>query len=70
MCYKSTKFDENRWSHFWENEIFYFFLCELPLILRVAWKRKKQAGDVCKGTLDVEFEQACSVGLGAMLVDG
>ena len=31
---------------------------------------KKQAGDVCKGTLDFGFEQDWSVGLGAMLVDG
>ena len=38
MYYKPTQFDENRWSHFWENEYFNFFLCELPLILRVGWK--------------------------------
>ena len=37
-------------------EILKFFLCELPLILRVARKRKTQAGDICKGTPDIEFE--------------
>ena len=33
-------------------------------------KTKKQAGDVCKGTPDVEFEQDWSFRLGAMLGDG
>ena len=42
MYNKPTKFDENRWSHFWENEILNFFLCELPLILRVNRKRKRK----------------------------
>ena len=41
MYNNRTKIDENRWSHFWENENFkFFFLCELPLILRVDRKRK------------------------------
>ena len=48
-------------------EIFNFFLCELPLILRVDRKRKKRAGDICNGTPDTEFEQDWSVGLGATL---
>ena len=30
---------------------------------------KKQAGDICKGTPDIEFEQNWSVGLGATLGD-
>ena len=30
-------------------EILNFFLCELPLILGVARKRKEQAEDICKG---------------------
>ena len=47
-----------------------FFLCELPLILGVARKRKKQAEDICKGTPDIEFEQDWSVGLGAILAEG
>ena len=45
-------------------------LCELPLILWVARKRKKQAEDMCKRTPDIEFEQDWSVGLGAILADG
>ena len=48
----------------------FFFLCELPLILGVAPKRKEQAEDICKETPDIEFEQDWSVGLGAILVDG
>ena len=36
----------------------------------VAQKRKKQVGDICKGTPDVEFEQDWSFRLGAILVDG
>ena len=36
-----TKIDENRSSHFWKNKIF-FFLCELPSILRVDRKRKNE----------------------------
>ena len=47
-----------------------FFLCELPLILRVDRKRKKKAGDICMVTLDIECERDWSVSLGAMLVDG
>ena len=70
MWIKSTKFDGNRRSHFWDNEKLNFFLCELPLILRVARKRKKPARDICKGTIDIEFEWNCSFGLGAMLGDG
>ena len=33
-------------------------------------KTKKEAGDICKGTLDIEFEQDWLVGLGATLGDG
>ena len=44
-----------------------FFLCELPLILRVI---KKKAGDICKGTLDIECERDWSVSLGATLGNG
>ena len=35
-------------------KILNFFLCELPLILRVDRKRKKPAGDIWKGTLDMD----------------
>ena len=33
-------------------------------------KTKKRARDICKGTLDIEFERDWSVGLGATLGDG
>ena len=44
-------------------------LCELTLILRVGRKWKVWAGDSCKSTLNIEFEQDWSVGLGAALGD-
>ena len=49
-----------------------FSLCELPLILRVALKRKKRARDICKGILyrPIAFEQDWPVGLDATLGDG
>ena len=47
-----------------------FFLCELPLILRVDQKLEKRARDICKGTLDIECERDWPVGIGAMLGDG
>ena len=46
-----------------------FFLCELPLILRVDRKRKKSAKYICKGTLDIECERDWPGGLGATLGD-
>ena len=33
-------------------------------------KLKEQAGDICKETPDIEFEQDWSGGLGAILADG
>ena len=47
-------------------EILIFFLCELPLILGLAQKRKKkkQAEDICRGIPVIEFQQDWSVGLG------
>ena len=30
-------------------------------------KTNKEAGDICKGTLDIEFDRYCSFGLGASL---
>ena len=33
-------------------------------------KTKKRARDICKGTLDIECERDCPVGLGATLGDG
>ena len=41
---------------FEKRKILIFFLCELPLILRIDRKRKKRTGDICKGTPDIEFE--------------
>ena len=32
-------------------------------------KKKKETGNICKGTPDIEFEQDWSVGLGATLRD-
>ena len=50
-------------------KIFNFFLSELPLLLMIDRKRKKQAGVVCKGTLHIECERDWSVDLGATLSD-
>ena len=33
-------------------------------------KTKEQAGDICKGTLNIECERDWSASLGATLVDG
>ena len=50
---------------------FIFFLCELPLVLGVGGKlKKKTARDIYKRTLDIEFEQDQSIGLGSMIGDG
>ena len=43
---------------------------KVPSILRVGKKWKGLAGDNCKTTLNIEFEQDWSVGLGATLGDG
>ena len=57
-------------SSFEKIKIFYFFSCELTLILRVGGKLKKTARDIYKRTPDIEFEQGRSIGLGAKLGDG
>ena len=67
MYNKPTKFDENRWSHFWENEHFFLMWTTLNFEGR---SKKKKAGVICKGTPDTEFQQEWSVGLGATLADG
>ena len=69
MYYKPTEFDENRWSHFWENENFNFFMWT-SLNFDGRSKTKKWAKDICKRTLDIKCERNWSVGLGAMLGDG
>ena len=43
---------------------------KVPLKLRVDQKWKGLAGGNCKTTLNIEFEQDWSVGLGATLGDG
>ena len=48
--------------------LFACFLCKLPLIFSVDRKWKK-AGDICMGTLNIEFEQDWSVGLVVTLGD-
>ena len=40
---------------------------KVPLILRLGRKWKGLAGDNCKWPVNIEFEQDCSVGLGATL---
>ena len=69
MYNKSTKFNENRWGHFSKNENLNFFLCGLPLILRVDRKPKKWAKDIYRGTLGIECERDRPVGSGAKLGD-
>ena len=49
-------------------KIFYFFM-RTSLNFEGGSKTKKRAGDICKGTLDTEFEQDWSVGLGATFSD-
>ena len=68
MDYKSTKCYENRWSSFQKTKIFNFFL--IWTTLHFEGRSKKETGNICKGTPDIEFEQDWSVGLGATLVDG
>ena len=59
MYYKSTKFNENRWSHFLENKI-----------LWVGEEiKKKTARDIYEKTLDIEFERDRSIGLGSTFGD-
>ena len=57
-------------AFFEKMKILNFFLCELPFILRVGQKWKGLVGDNCKTTLNIEFEQDWSVGLGVTLGDG
>ena len=41
MYYKATKFNKKHWSHFWKFFL-HFFLYQLPLILGLGGKLKKQ----------------------------
>ena len=68
MYNKSTKFDEN---YFWKNENFkFFFLMWTTLNFDGRSKMKQRARDICKGTLDIEFERDWSFSLGTALGDG
>ena len=50
-------------------KILNFFLMWTTLNFEGRSKTKKQAGDICKGTLDIECERDRPVGLGATLGD-
>ena len=73
MYNKSTNFDENRKSHFLENENFKIFLTWTTHNFggrsKKEKKREREKGNLCKGTPDIEYEQDRSVGLGATLRD-
>ena len=47
-----------------------FFVMWTTLNFEDRSKTKKQAGDICKGTLDIECDGVWSVSLGATLGDG
>ena len=64
------KFNQNRWSHFSENNFFYFFSCDLSLILGLGGKLKKKARDIYKRTIHIEFERDRLIGLGSTIGDG
>ena len=51
-------------------EILNFLLMWTTLNFNGTSKTKQTAGDICKETLDIKFEQNWSAGLGAMLGDG
>ena len=70
MYYKPTKFNQNRWSHFWENHFFYIFLMWTTLNFRVGGKTKKNVRDICERTLDIDFERDWWVSLGPALGNG
>ena len=51
-------------------KILNFFLMWTTLNFEGRSTTKKRARDICKGTLDIEFEREWSFGLGATLGDG
>ena len=55
---------------FEKRKINFFFLMRTTLNFEGRSKTKKQAGDIRKGTLDIEFERDWSVSLGDMLGEG
>ena len=70
MYYKPTKFNQNRWSHFWENQFFKFFIKWTTLNFKVRVNTKTGVRDICERTLDIDFERDWWVGLGPALRDG
>ena len=62
MYSKPTKFDEIRWSHFWENRNLIIFRLWTTLNFRGRSKTKIQARYVWKRTLHIEFERDWSAG--------
>ena len=70
MYYKPTNLIKNVGATCEKIKIFIFFLMWTTLNFRGRGKlKKKKAWNIYKGTLDIEFEQDWSVGLGAMLDD-
>ena len=69
MYYKSTKFNENRYSYFWEIRNLIFFLMWSTLNFRVRGKTKKTARDIYMRTLYIDFERDRSIGLGSTFGD-
>ena len=58
-------------SNFLENENFKFILMWITLNFEGRSKtEKKEARDICKGTLDIDYERDWSVGWIATLGDG
>ena len=52
---------QNRSNYFWEIQVFNFLLCEPPLVLGVG----ENLRDICRRTLDMEFQRNRSIGLGS-----
>ena len=66
MYNKSTKFDEIRCSHFWENRNLIFFEWT-TFNFKSRLKTEIRARDICKTILHIEFEWEWSVGSGPAL---
>ena len=58
------------WAVFEKMKILNFFLMWTSLNFEGRSKTRKEAGDICKGTLDIEFERDWSVSLGATFGEG
>ena len=67
MYYKSTKFYKIVEAVFQKTKILNFFLMWTTLHFEGRSKTKRDTGNICKGTPDIEFWQDWTVGLGATL---